>query len=160
MMKQLQFYKLALLLLVILNAFTLVFVFTKPRPSHIPPPHGKPPKEAIIKKFGLDAEQAAKFSGLAEQHRKQTEMIRSDQRSTLELYFNTLIDTTYSNTDSLIAQVQQLEGDKIRLTYEHFKEVKSLLNMNQESDFKQFMKGMMRIIIPPQKKHHPPPKDF
>ena len=60
----------------------------------------------------------------------------------------------------LFAQLQQLESQKLQSTYQHFEEVKNILEEEQMADFELFMNRLLeKILLEEEKKPHPP-KEF
>lgn len=160
-MNQLKFYKYSTLGLLLLNiAMIAFFVLTKPkRPPHHKKGMGTP--EKIIDVLNLDEEQRTVFLESAKEHGNKVEEINQQQKSILKPYFNSLIDSNnVSNLDSLLTQYQNLERNKIELTYRHFQEVKTTLKKEQQANFEPFMKKVLEGILPENKKNPPSPKDF
>jgi|GEM_PF-1043769 len=158
-MKQLQLYKYTTWALLVLNIFMISFFFIT-KPKHRPPRRGNFRNNAaeILK---LNENQHATFIMLAEQHGYQMDSIRTLQNALLQPYFESLVNNTNNTyTDDLLKEFQQLEGKKITLTYQHFNEVKEILNPSQQPHFKEFMQKVLRNILLGKKKNPPPPKDF
>jgi len=134
-MKTLQFYKYATFILLALNIGLIVFSF-------VGRPKGKKgaPQLRAIETLGLDEAQHDIFLASAKRHQTQMISISEQQKELLMPYFNSIVDTTLIvNTDSILKEVEQLERSKVAQTYQHFSEIKSILNADQIDDFEGFM---------------------
>lgn len=151
-MSQLKFYKYATLGLLVLNALLIAFFFlTKPGPGrgHVP---GDLEKRAI-NHLGLDEAQHEGFLTSAGRHQKQMPIIEEQQKELLQKYFQTLVDSSSTlDLQNTLEQLTELEKQKIELTYQHFKEIKVLLAPHQIKKFEDFMKDILRRLLPPKRK--------
>lgn len=166
-MKQLKFFKISLIALVLLNLAMMGYLFygQNSKPSFQPPPHhpgpGHQPFERAIKSLDLDIEQEAQFRELVKEHHKTIGLIDDQQRELLTPYFESLVDTEQSiSTDSLLSDIQVLEAQKIETTYNHFVDVKALLREDQFSDYEKFIQKAIHNLVMKPKKDRRPPKDF
>lgn len=157
MMKNLRFYIYATWGLLILNLTMVAFFFlTAPPPSQGTHKRG----EKAVDILKLDKQQDESFILLATQHMQQMDDFNDEQRNLLKPYFNTLIDQSKSvDSDIILNQIQSLERKKIESTYQHFQEVKTILNPSQHLDYEYFIEHAIRKILIDQKKNPPPPKD-
>ena len=159
-MKNIQFYKYATIGLLVLNLSMIAFFFfTKPKPLHSK--NRQDLSKTTIDILNLDQQQNTKFLQSAKEHQQQMKRIDSQQIKLLEPYFTNLLDSKNDvNSDTLLQQIQQLERNKIELTYQHFEEVKLMLNEEQKDDFELFITHALQMILSQKKKYHPPPKEF
>lgn len=156
-MKQLQFYKYATWGLLVLNLSMIAFFFLTAPPPRQGQEFGRKSAGDIMK---MDEQQNESFLQLARQHMQQMDEFNKQQRNLLKPYFNNLIGTAkIINSDSLLHQVQLLEGKKIKSTYQHFQDVKTILKPEQYVDFEEFIEHALEIILLEQKKNPPPPKE-
>ncbi len=157
MMKQLQFYKWALLFMFILNIGLIsFFIITKPKHHEFPPHPPKDFKIETIEVLQLDNKQKASFLMLTKQHNQQMESIKYKQEESLKLYFNSLLETNNKNNeDSILKEIQVFEKQKIIITFQHFEQVKSLLIKEQQVNYKEFVNKALNLIIYDRKKSHP-----
>lgn len=156
-MKQIQFFKYATLLMLVLNLGLVAFFFlTKPKP----PMRGETFSPRAIEILQLDKDQHQAFLQSAEQHGKQMRTINDGQRNLLRPYFNGLVDPSLNlNPDSILQQVQLLERQKVEATYLHFKAVKALLRDEQQNNFEQFMnQALGRLLLNDMPSKPPRPK--
>jgi len=148
-MKPIQFYKGAFFVMLLLNITNLLFIAFGPH--HPPPNHTRTHPHAFLQQaiqmLGLDAEQEILFKESAQKHSSSTKAIEEQQEKVGQEYFHTLLETNDEVEDSLVHQLQQLEKDKIVITYEHFEEVKTLLNPNQQANFSKFLDKALQILI-------------
>lgn len=145
-MEQVKFYKYAMIFLAILNvSMVAFFLITKPK--------GKPDNRNVIGILELDKTQKETFFQYAEAHKTLMNDFNKAQKAVLKTYFQTLTDTTnIAITDSLLTEVQALEREKIESTYEHLKEVKTILNEEQKPHFQKFMNRVYKMILAESKK--------
>ena len=155
-MRQLQFYKYTTWALLILNLSMIAFFFlTAP-----PPPHsGETRRKKAVDILSLDKQQNESFIMLARQHMRLMDDFSNQQRVLLTPYFNSLIDQSkIINSDSLLTQIQLLEQKKIESTYQHLKDVKSILRTEQHIYFEEFIEHALERILLEQKKNPLPSK--
>ncbi len=157
-MKQLQFYKYAALVLLLLNLSMIAFFFlTKPKPPH----QGDGFQKRGPNIMNMDEKQHDLFLQSAKQHGQHMKAINKQQQDLLKPYFYSLIDSTKNtNPNATLNEVQDLERQKIESTYQHFQEVKSILKPEQQADFELFMNDVIERILMETKKNPPPPKEF
>ena len=154
-MKQLQFYKYTTLGLLLLNILMVAFfMFTRPRPQ------GAAFAARVFEILHLDEQQQPAFRETAEAHNQQMVAIEEQQRQLLERYFRSLTEPEAQiNSDSLLQQVEKLEGQKIESTYQHFAEVKKLLRTDQQAHFAEFVNSALRVILWRDQRPAAPPRD-
>ena len=164
--KHIQFYKWALIAMILLNIGLLTFfVLNKPHThrhgNNIHPNSRRAFRDVAVNILQLDEQQKPQFIALTKKHNRQMRSIDEQQKEILRLYFSKLLeksDTT--NPDTLINKVNMLEKEKIEVTYQHFEEVKAILNEYQYSDYKEFVNKALEKLLLETKKNPPPPKDF
>lgn len=151
-------YKYIILGLVGLNVAILVFFLEpKPRPRH-QPPNGNFQSE-VIEMLHLNNQQASTLRALADGHKEEIEKINARQASLLTSYFESLDDTLERvNKDSLLNHFQQSEKEKIEMTYQHFQDIKELLNPEQLPYFEVFMNKTTDRFLIGKGRNLPPPR--
>ena len=152
-MKSLQFYKYTTWGLLGLNLLILAFFM-----AHKPPFHGG---MRAMDTLHLDDQQHTEFLVSAKKHQQRIQEIKIKQKAILQTYFNQLITSSEQVKEmNGLTTYEQLESQKVKVTYQHFKEIKSFLRTDQHTDFEQFMQRMLKRILPSLEKmpHHP--KDF
>ncbi len=156
-MKQLQFFKYATISLILLNVILLGFLLFK-RP---PFPHKKDNNQKNAKEYlNLSKEQNESFLKLANQHIQDMKDLNEQQRDLLKVYFEGLVYPNDNHTqDSILLKVQDVERTKIESTYQHFTDVKKLLDPDQHKGFEVFLNHAIDRILLKEKKRSLPPKD-
>lgn len=157
-MKQIQFYKYAIAGLVLLNlALIGFFILSKPLPPQ--PLHGDFGIQAP-RILHLNAEQRKAFRFSADSHHRKMQALSLRQKELLAHYFQQIVDSSQTDNALLLQKAEQLEREKIEITYQHFEEVKSILKPEQLPYFKEFMQAVLDVMSTNSKKNAPPPKDF
>ena len=159
-MNQRKFYIAIILGLVGLNILVLAFfLLTKPRTQHHPPPEKF--QSEVIKILSLNKQQVVTFRALADEHKLQMNAINERKAKLLLPYFESLVDNSkIIDSESLLIQFQHAEKEKIELTYQHFQELKEILNKEQLPDFEIFMRRVTERILSGEQKKSPPRKGF
>lgn len=144
MMKTLNFYKYAALGLLLLNIGLLAFFFMN-KPKGGPPKHIRKQVKEIL---NLNPQQKAAFEGLVEDHKAAMLDIQNAQEQQFQAYFYTLRNSVgaapaVEHLDSL----QHLERKKIETTYEHFVEVRALLDDKQKADYPKFVQLLVDNVL-------------
>jgi len=148
-MNQSSFFKFATIGLLLLNLGLLsFFFFTKPRPTH----SNENPRERAVKVMQLNQEQEQQFLDFAKNHMEEMKAFDQDQKPLLRSYFNSLIDSSLDKDPEIISKVQQIEFNKINATYQHFEDVKSILEDQQINGFNKFMHIALEDILLDRKK--------
>ena len=164
-MKEIKFYKYAVLLLVLINLSIVGFLFfTRPEFHQRPPKHEHKArfKNVAMDMLALDQQQRMQFELSAKTHHHKMDSLSNLQRKLLKPYFQSLanVPVKSSNKKSALNEIQRLEGEKIDVTYAHFQEVKSFLKDGQEEGYNRFVDEAVKILLFEPKKKPPPPKDF
>lgn len=158
-MKTAQFYKYATWLLLALNLLLIAFFFFM-RPG----PHGGNGKRMFRNQateiLQLNSEQEAAFIASAEAHNKTMNTLSAQENRLLKSYFEPLLDTAQRvDKDSLMSAILHLEKAKIKETFQHFSEVKNMLDASQSDGFEIFIRRALGILLLDQQKNTPPPGD-
>lgn len=87
--------------------------------------------------------------------------IEARQQDVLRSYFDGLVNPEdVRDRDKQIAELQELERQKVELTYNHFEMVKAMLNESQIPKFEEFSTQALERILGGGKKPPRPPKGF
>lgn len=158
-MNQLTFFKYATWGLLVLNIVGLTFfLLTKPRPSHRSSPHDF--QAEIIETLQLDSQQVATFRKLAYDHRQNIQSINEQQQQLLPPYFESLSDpATGIDGDSILNQFQRIEREKIELTYQHFLDLKLMLDESQLPHFDSLIDRLVDRLLLEKGKNRPPRRE-
>ncbi|WP_020538846.1 hypothetical protein [Lewinella cohaerens] len=158
-MKTAQFYKYATWLLLSLNLLLVAFFFLG-RPG---PPNGPGRqnfREEAVSVLQLSSEQEAAFVESAMKHSEAMTKLGKQEDSMLKNYFEPLLGYPKSeDPDSLMAEILGIERAKIEGTFQHFAEVKALLDDSQGANFDEFMRRALRMLLLDEQQKAPPPKD-
>ncbi len=157
-MKILQFYKYATFSLLLLNLGLIAFLLLRP-PG--PPNHRLPGKaiKGANSVFEFDETQRKAFRKLVDEHIEKIDGFDRNQRDLLKPYFYQHLDTNKTiNEDSLLNLVLESERQKIKVTYQHFDDIKGILKPEQKANFEEFMKGALSFILNNKRKRPHPPK--
>lgn len=149
----------AVITLLLLNFGTLGFLLLgrAPHPAGTGP---RPLDRKIVETLALDATQKQQFESLKRAHREQ--MRNSDQayRAALENYFALLKNDMIlpAQQDSLQAILSQIQGERARVTFQHFKDLKALCNAEQQKHFEALLPDLLQVILPPRPNAPAPPQ--
>jgi len=128
-MDKVKLYKYSIAALIFLNIAVIAF-FLFAKPKH--PPTKKHFRAELIKTLRLNKQQKPVFKKLAGMHNDKMKVINQKQQKLILPYFESLAKPNDSiNTNNILTQYQQLEREKLEVTYLHFEEVKNLLNDEQ-----------------------------
>jgi len=144
-MEKLTVYKLAALLLLVLNLGLLAFLFFGPHTSQ---GAGAP----ALKVLQFDDQQHEAFKALAQVHRAEMRDLTDRQRALLREHFRQLSTDQAETPLPLPPDFAELEQEKIGSTYHHFIDVKKILRPEQREHFPQFVEqAVSRILLGPKK---------
>lgn len=136
-MKKETFYKVAILILLVLNILQLIPFLLGPKRG--PNPQGDFRQKAI-KIMDLNKTQEQLFLNYAEKHRDKMETLNKEQFELTSTFFK-------APTDSLLNVISKIEMQKINATEHHFSEIKSILKSNQIDNFNKFKEEALKSIL-------------
>lgn len=137
-----RFYKIALLLLVLLNLLQVGARFI----------HERPPRDMhrkVVKHLQLDARQEEQFRGEIGKHRKSMQLLHRRQQALTQSYFT-------NPSEVLMQEILALEKEKFQVTEDHFASLKSFLREEQYPDFEVFKQKAIQHILRSEPKHKAP----
>ena len=149
-MSQLKFYQYATWALLVTHIAVLsFFLLTKPHPKGRGPGGGARGLETeAIQLLQLDQEQQKVFQRLALEHSQALRNVDRQERDQLRAYFaSLLVKADSTSNEDLLEEVKLLGGQKVTLTYDHFRSVKDILKEEQRVYFEDFMKKALQILI-------------
>jgi len=104
----------------------------------------------LVKNLDFNEQQSEELKALTQEHRNQIrpvfEEIRDKRRELLNELTSAEPDTVTLN--KLTAEVGQLVSHQERLTYQHFKDIRSLCTPEQLDNYDQVMTKLMRYMSP------------
>lgn len=169
-MKTDRFYKIIIILLLLLNIGTLGYLLLNKNGSPKDMKH-RPPKmrnegghklnsidRVIIDKLDLDEEQQQKFSEYKREHRKSTDSVQRTIRDIQKELFS-LVKEKEMNVqvrDSLLAIIEESESAKHLITIDHFHDLRSMMRPEQVESFNEFMEDIGSRITGPGMPPQPP----
>lgn len=159
-MDQLKFYKYATSGLLLLNIVIIAFFFLT-RPKHPRPQTAENFAEEVKDILHLSDQQNEAFTTMAREHNESMKSINERQEQLVLPYFERLTDASDTLTrDSVLSEIQQLERQKIEVTYRHLEDLKGILDEDQLPHFKVFMQRFTSRVLGRDKKSPPPPKEI
>lgn len=168
--KALKLWKWSAILLLILNLGVITMTLMRPpvtiqqqegtahHPPHPPHPHMRP-DQFIIEELKLDQNQQKKFQSLKKGHRAAIDSLLKAGKKLREELFDHLKtnpddDTSYIRIIDQIA-LNQAEIEKI--TYDHFQDIRSICNSDQQKVFDAIVSDLAKRLAGPPPPPAPPP---
>ena len=157
-MNQIRFYKIIVIVLVLLNLGTLTFLwFGRPRPEH-EPDRGKSAK-FLIHELALTPGQQDEFGKLRDEHRRRLTILQKQDSRLHDRFFEAIFlpvpDTLTAKilSDSIAEVRRQME----LLTFDHFRQLRQLLNEEQKNKFHRVFRQALEHAMPLPEPPPPPP---
>lgn len=135
---------------------------------HHGPQRPNGPAEYLAKELRLSKQQKDQLHVLASQHHRQALQIQADIKNARDSFFNLLSQTHI--TDSLKQQAAARIANRLEalelLTFDHFQQVRTLCNGEQQKKFDEIIHHVLEIMGPPRERepygpemrpHGPPP---
>lgn len=151
-MEKITLYKITIGGLLLLNLVLVAFLWFG-RPNA-----GQPPFRAD-ERFDLNQEQKVQFFKSVESHQTNLQRIGGEQRDMLRDYFKTLKTPTNNTSIPVPSGFLLLEGQKIEASYDHFLEVKGILNPEQLKEYPDFIEYVIKRVVEKSQKNSPPLRD-
>jgi Spy/CpxP family protein refolding chaperone len=146
-MENLKFYKIAIAVLLLLNVGTLVFLW-----SHRPPsPEGRGPFQFLVNATGMDETQQTTYRTLRDAHRESMQAFRK-QNSQIRGQMFELLKQHPANDPAVTQLLDSLAAVKREeeiLTYEHFRQVRSICRPDQQMKFDAAIVEAIQSMGPP-----------
>jgi Spy/CpxP family protein refolding chaperone len=148
-MNKLRFLTVTVILLLLLNIGTLVYLFIS-RQSQQGPPGREGAADFIIEQLKLDPAQQKEFAGLRRQHQDIIRNARDEDRKLHDLYFSLLKTdapdkATIDSVSLLIAeQRKQIES----ATFDHFQQLRKICRDDQKKLFDATIDEIARRMAP------------
>jgi hypothetical protein len=137
----------AVLSLLIINTGLVVFLVMGRKEKNSQPPHSRQDNfELMAKELNLQEEQKAQHKLLREEHFKNVKPYYDSIRVAKMALYARVPDSTVTNEDfvNYDAKVINWQSKINKLTFEHFRKVRSLLQPDQQPQFDNFVQKMMQ----------------
>jgi hypothetical protein len=150
------FYKIVIVLLLLVNIGTLGYLILPKRAAHTEGNearhHGPPrPDRIIIERLNLTEPQQELFEGLKHEHHGQMMDIQEESgklhKALFELLKKDNVDIQVK--DSLLVLIQQTNLQKEQVTFDHFQKLRAILTENQKNEFDDFVEDISQRIMGP-----------
>jgi hypothetical protein len=149
-MKKDRFYKIAVVVLVLINIASLSFLWFN-RPPH----PTKPGAHEISSMLGLTGDNKAKVDKIEkDHHREKQKLVAKDLKLHNELY--QMIGANV-DSDSLLIVIDANKKEIEKMTFDYFDEVASYCNDDQKAELRRFVHGAFEQLRAP---GPPPPRAF
>lgn len=147
-----KFLKIVIILLIIINAMVLVMHFKSTgRP---PRPHGAQLKYRLIEELRMDEKQETQYSEMVERHRAAMNEIRKKEEETrIKIYSD--LSNAHTDRDTLYDQMAQYRKEREIITFDHFMELRMILNPEQTEQFDKIIGEAVNGMEGPPGKHPP-----
>ncbi len=148
----------AVILLLLLNLGTLFFVLISRQQTPPPPEHGRAGfDDMVIRTLQLSPEQVDRFEKLKHQHHEAMMQLDDNTAMPFRQYFGLLQQPAPNSLlkDSLEQAILLLYRNKLRLTYDHFQQLKAICTPEQQSRFDQLIPFLMQVMTPERKNPGP-----
>lgn len=151
------FYKVVIIVLLVINIGTLGYLWMGGHTpgGQMPPPHGGP-SNLIIERLKLDEQQQRQFEELKREHQSAIRKIRQESGMLHDSLFSLLKAEVVNDSDkyALEQRIKEVEIQKDRINFEHFKELKSILHPDQVPLYNNLVEEIGRRLT-----EHPPGAD-
>lgn len=156
-MNQIRLIKIGFIILLVMNIALLAAMLIGQRRHHRPAPLHM--RNKIVTELGFDTAQENAFKKIMKAHHEKMMTIDHQLKGAMKLYFDGL-STENQHQDKLVTKIQNLETEKLKATYDHFSDIKSLCTDDQLKIFASVIEDALRPILGSGNKMRPPPKEF
>jgi len=150
-MNKQRFLIICVVLLLVLNTATLLFLFFNQRPQNFPP--GPPPGSAnsfIIQELSLTPQQQQQYAQLWQQFQQQLRQIQAADKQLHQQYFQLLKEDPADTAviDTVISSISQQRRYMELALYNHFKQLRQICTAQQQLKFNQLIDEIMHRMNP------------
>ena len=144
--------------LIFLNAITLTIFWVERKSNHnlIPKQENRGATSFYLnKELAFDSMQQLQYNQLVIEHRQVTRQMRSEIRNAKDAFFELLSDSTIidDSIKKVSMGVSNIEQQLDILTFNHFKNVRTICNAEQKKKFDSIIKNAVEMMGP----QEPPP---
>jgi len=149
-MNKLRFLTAAVMLLLLLNTGTLLYLFLARNKNERTGPPGRAASGFIIEQLHLDARQQQQFAELRDQHRAIIRRVQEEDRRLHDVYFGLLKtdNPDKAKTDSLSSLIAAQRSLIETTNFEHFQQLRKLCRDDQKKRFDATIDEIARRIGP------------
>jgi Spy/CpxP family protein refolding chaperone len=150
-MKTNKFYKIIIVVLILINLGTLFFFWK----GHRGP--GRPDKNQLVEMLNLTGDTKTKILELQDDHFKKKEALIKRSRNLHESLFQSFNDKSKDSTDikMLIDKIVENQRETEQMTFDYFKVVNSMCTPDQQKKLQELIHNVLRQAGGPP---HPPKK--
>jgi periplasmic protein CpxP/Spy len=149
--------------LVLTNLGLMIFIWSEKEESRIPPPI-RDAREYLVKTLALDDTQLETFDSLRKIHFEKVSSYRKEMRGLKDEFFSRLSAPRSADTDTLAQRIGIVQTKIDLETFDHFSQLRSLLNKEQTKKFDNVIQDVLRTMGPrqgpPQGGQHRRPGDL
>ncbi len=153
MLTKTNFWRTAALVLLLLNVGLMVFFVARPHLGR-----GEGPQKIIVERLHFDAQQAAAYQQLIQQHRADIRSKRQAMQEAKQQLYSILQGSDLSQKDSLTQRVGQLQVEMENIHFSHFQDIKNLCRGDQIEAFNALTGELAEFFAPPGRKPNHPEK--
>ncbi|MEL6560711.1 MAG: hypothetical protein AAFQ94_21135 [Bacteroidota bacterium] len=152
-------YQIGFLSLIVINSILLYLLFVQSgRPARRP----GPPRGSVIEKIStrleLTPDQEKAYRQMAQNHGDQMRNFDETHKALITAYFKSFGDDPISS-DSIKNEILKIESAKLQHNFDHFTDLKSLLNEKQKNRFGLIMDDILTVLANNRRNRQPPPRD-
>lgn len=147
MLTKTNFWRTAALVLLVLNVGLIVLFVTQSHPGR-----GEGPQKIIVERLHFDAQQAAAYEQLIQQHRTDIRAKRREMQEAKQQLYSILQGSDLSQKDALTQCVGQLQMEMENIHFSHFQDIKNLCKSDQIADFNALTGELAMFFAPPDRK--------
>ncbi len=149
-----------IILLLLINAATIVFLFIGKNKHHLTPPQNGGAFAFLVKELGLDTDQKNEYQKLRDQHRNSVEGLRMQLKKNKDSLFDLLKVSSVAdaNFHQKLDSIASLNRKIDEITFYHFKQVRAICKPRQQIKFDEIISQAMQMQASrEQHSHHRPP---
>jgi periplasmic protein CpxP/Spy len=149
-MNKLRFLTWSVILLLLLNAGTLIYLFMQKTSDQRLPPGGGGAADFIIEKLKLDAPQQKQFEEMRHQHQDITRRAHEEERRLHDIYFSLLKtdNPDKAKVDSVSSLIAAQRSMIESATFSHFQQLRQLCRDDQKKLFDATIDEIAKRITP------------
>lgn len=139
-MKTLRFYKILVVILVLVNLGTVYFLWNSGK--H----HGPPGKNEIVENLGLTGSAKEQILIMQDKHFKDKHVLIQKSKNLHEKLFSYFNDKSKDSSDvvALIDQIVENQRETEQMTFDYFKEVSALCTPEQQKKLQEMIHHVLR----------------